>query len=199
MHIDDLYQIALNLDKKVGEKIGLEVRTALLLKTQLHSNGTFSKKILNDRILLEMRMLAAKKHNKLFDAIDRKIQQMFEGALFAPVVVWLNEILDKKMYEKGKVPFKVLTFDELEAGFVICFMPLLSTIFVFCSEWIVVLKDYILVKSIFDVFFKIQRNQLKAQSKNVILKLVMLKKIAEERQKQAHDGTRVAVKKSIAN
>lgn len=175
----------MKLEEKVGQKIGLEVRQALLMQAQYDTNGTFAKRILNDRILLEMKVIVAKKHNKLFDFLDRKMQQLFEGGVFDIITEKIQENVEKNRFLKNKEPFKVLTFDELEAGFVICFMPLVCTIFVFCLEWIVVLKDYVLIKSIFDAFFKIHQDELKAQSEMLDLKIAMWNKIVKERRKQA--------------
>lgn len=177
----ELYEKAIDLDNKVGEKIGLEIRQGVLLQMQLETNGTFQKRILNDRILLEMRVFTAERHHKLFDLIDRKMQQIFEGGLFFPFTARLLMILDKKRFPLTKEAFKVLTFDELEAGFVICFASLLFGVSAFCLEWIVLLKDKIIVQRIFEGFFEIHREQFETQSENLGFKITVWEIIAKER------------------
>lgn len=176
----------LELDKKVGEKIGFEMRFQTLLLSQDATNGTISNRILGDRIMLEMIILVAERHNKLFDLIDSKMQQLFEGGIFHPFTEKIRrKTLDRKRFQKFKEPFAVLTFDELEAGFVVCFVPLIFALAAFCLEWLVVLKDFLLVKGIFETFFRVQRNLLNNQSEAQDLKIAMWKKIVNERQDQA--------------
>lgn len=183
---------SLELEKKAGEKIGVEVRQHLLLYLQFATNGTFSQSILkNDRILLEMRILIAERHNKLFDLIDRKMQQLFEGGLFYVFTELTDRRVNEKRGQKYKEPFKVLTFDELEAGFVVCFTPLLFGVVAFCLEWLVVLIEHTLVKCILEAFFRIHRSLLNEQSKNLDLKITAWNKIVKERQDQVQASLNV--------
>lgn len=190
------YQV-LELGEKVGEKIGYEVRSLTVLLVQEQTNGTFYKRILGDRLLLEMTVLVAVRYNKLFDLIDRKMQQLFEGGIFHRFNKKVQRFLDIERFRKHTEPFAVLTFDELEAGFVICFASLLFAVAAFALEWLVVLNYYCLVKWIFDAFFRIQEDVIKGQSENLKLKMAMWEKIFNERQNQIQAKTRQAMWKNI--
>lgn len=67
-----------------------------------------------------------------------------------------------KTLKESKEPFKVLTFDELEAGFVISVAPLLLAMLVFCFEWIVALKDLVVWFCIFKSFFNARQKSMEA-------------------------------------
>lgn len=170
------------------------MRHNLLHFALLETRGKFSKMLLEDRLLLEMQVLLVEPHSKLFHFIDLKMQQLFEGGIINKFNNWHEITFNNNRFPEFKDPFEVLTFDELEAGFVTCFAPLLFGVAVFCSEWLVVLKYYLVVKSIFEVLFKMQRNQLNEHSRNLDLKIATWSKIAKDRQNQASPGASTVVK-----
>lgn len=151
------------------------MREQILLFAQMATKGTFSRRILNDRLLLEMKVLLAARHNKLFDLIDRKMQQFFEGGLFYAFTANIRRKVEKRLSPEYTETFKVLTLEELEAGFVISVVPLLFAISAFCLERMIALKNFILF--IFVGFFRFQKNLIYDQSVNLNLKIAMLKKI----------------------
>lgn len=149
-----IFKKSLDLEKKVGEKFGLEMRQDVFVASQMYTKGKASQRALDDRVLLELIVLVVEPHQKLFDLIDRKMQQFFEGGMFNFYNSRYSRIFDKNRYEEYEEPFKVLTFDELEAGFVVCFVPLLFGLIVFGMEWFLVAKDLILYRIIFEALFE---------------------------------------------
>lgn len=60
----------------------------------------------------------------MFDISNQKLQQYIEADLINyNTRVW-KEMNDSKKYAQYKEPFAVLTLVELEAGFVVCMLPL---------------------------------------------------------------------------
>lgn len=146
----------INVTTSVGEKIAIEVTFEYLAVLTEFSKGHILKRVLNDRILLDMKALVVEHHNKYFDLVDRKLQQFFESGILRSYYKDIEDIFNAKKYEELK-NHAALTFEDLEAGFVICFVPLLFCIAMFGFEWSVVLKDYIVFRCIFGTLFKILR------------------------------------------
>lgn len=155
--------MVLDLENKVGDKFGLEVRLDMLLQVLWETDGNISQRILNDRIMLERIASDVLPHNKLFDLIDRKMQQFFEGGLINRFMIADLRILDKNRFRKFEDPFKILNLEELEAGFVISFAPLLLAVAAFGFEWLTVLKHFIIQKCIFEAFFTKHRDHPSTQ------------------------------------
>lgn len=152
----DIIRKAKNLQNEIGNKIGLEMRGETLLLSMINTNNKVLQRLIGDKILTESTILVVEPHNKFFDFIDQKIQLMLEGGIFYEHVN-MRERFGMQKFEFIE-SFKILTFDELEAGFVICFVPLVLTIAMFCLEWMIVFKDFIIFRCIFDKFFKINQN-----------------------------------------
>lgn len=89
----------------------------------------------------------------LFETFDRKFQQYIEADLINYNIRKYEEDNNYKAFKSYKEPFSVLTLGELEAGFVVCVVPLCLSIFVFCIEWMVTLKDLVLFMYIFEKYF----------------------------------------------
>lgn len=92
----------------------------------------------------------------MFDVFDRKIQQYLEADLINYNNRFFLELKNPKKFEKFEEPFSVLTLEQLEAGFVVCLVPLLLSIFVFGFECLITLKDFIVFRIIFAKYFQIK-------------------------------------------
>lgn len=110
--------------------------------------------ILRNRFLLEPMALKFRAHHFLYEVFNRKLQQYVEAGLNNYNTRWYNELYNPKRFEKYKEPFAILTLGELEAGFVVCMVPLILSIFVFAFEWILTMKDLMVLLFIFKTYFE---------------------------------------------
>lgn len=102
-------------------------------------------------------------HHCLFDVFDRKLQQYIEADLISynAQMDWNNP----KKYEEYTEPFAILTLGELEAGFVVCLVPLLFSIVVFILEWLATMKDLVVFLFIFKKYFELTEIEGKTRTK----------------------------------
>lgn len=99
-------------------------------------------KLLPDRFMLEMRSLWFHAHHPFHEIIDKKIQQLHEAGL---IEYFMEKYYENESRKYGRnfghaEPFKVLTLEELEAGFVVSLIPLVVSALVFCIECITKIK-----------------------------------------------------------
>lgn len=92
--------------------------------------------MLPNRFILEVNSLLIPPLHFLYDMIDRKFQQYVEGDLVNyNIRAWRNKY-NPIRFKKHRDPFSVLTLKSLEAGFVVCLIPLVLSILVFVIELI---------------------------------------------------------------
>lgn len=103
-----------------------------VIKQVLHKSQL--PKLLNYRFMLESRALQFTPLDPFFDVFDRKLQQYIEAGLINYNVAKYRQKLEPDKCENCEEPFAVLTLGELEAGFVVCLLPLALSIFVFFFE-----------------------------------------------------------------
>lgn len=116
--------------------------------------------LLDERIHVDVKAMGVQRDNPYYEIFNKKILQLFEAGLFNQYAKEWFETRDIKKNEEFTEPFKILTLGELEAGFVVCLVPLLFSAAAFCSEWTVVLKDLLVFHFIFHAFFKMKRSEL---------------------------------------
>lgn len=148
--------------KNPAFKGAVQVFHGLLHLQAKDTNGTFLKRILKERLFLEMYGWKFHKHEKLFDVMDLKIQQLFVGGLIDFYDREYKEQINPKRYEHLQGPFgpKVLTLPHLEAGFVVWLLAINFAVFVFICEWLVRHQTYFLYKYAFEVFYKQKCSEL---------------------------------------
>lgn len=112
-------------------------------------NRTDPPILLKERFLLESRALMFPLYSPWSEVFDQKLQQYIEADLISYNTAFWMERTDPKINEEEKEPFAVLTLMELEAGFVICLVPLILSILVFTLEWISTLKNWLVFVCIF--------------------------------------------------
>lgn len=113
---------------------------------------------LNDRFTLNAKAIALS--NETFpDSYDRKLQQYIEADLINYNIRDFQEENNPKRYEEHKTPFAVLNIRDLEAGFVVCLVPLALTILVFAVEWMLTLKNLLLFILIFKTYFDVKQQE----------------------------------------
>lgn len=137
-----------------GSKVGMQVHHEVFAYYIINKQKKIPK-MLAGRFMLNMRVVGIAVNNKLLKTFDRKLQQLFEADLINYYMRDFEIVVDRaKTDNSPQEPFKVLTFEELEAGFVVCFVPLLFSIVVFMIEWIITLKNLLVFRSIFEAYFE---------------------------------------------
>lgn len=139
-----------------------------ICKNILHK--TEHPKLLKDRFSLSPRALVFPRNHFLFDIFERKLQQYIEADLANYNLRFWDEQGNPKRFEVYKESFAVLTLSDLEAGFVVCLVPLAFSIFVFAIEWMQTLKDFVVVLIIFRKFFDIKKLEQSKHSELIKLK-----------------------------
>lgn len=107
--------------------------------------------------MLESTAFALPRFDFFFETFDRKLQQYIEADLVSFSTRNFHENSNPKKFEVHQEPFAVLTLSELEAGFVVCIVPLAFSILVFAFEWIEVLKNLIITQFIFIHYFEAKK------------------------------------------
>lgn len=155
-----------------------KLKGAITLHSQLFhyyiflSQGQLFKRIFKDRLSLDMSGLAFSKRVKYFEIFDIKLQQLFKGGLFQYYNFEIADFTKLKKYEhKLKTDAQILSMKHLEAGFVVCCVSLLFSVFVFIVEWLIRFKDYVLTRCILIAFYS-KRYEMMYKPK---LKLTSLK------------------------
>lgn len=147
--MDKAYDSLFVADSKIGMQVHNEIFAYYIINKQKKI-----PKMLADRFMLNMRVVGIAVNNKLLKPFDKKLQQLFEADLINYYMRDFEIVVEKAKTDRNlQEPFKVLTFDELEAGFVVCFMPLLFSIIIFINEWIITMKDLLVFRSILRAFF----------------------------------------------
>lgn len=142
-----------------GNKAAMEIDLNLLM--ELKQIGLkLESKTLKERFDAEHKVLYIQAHNRFFNSFNEKFKQMFEAGLFDHYICEAKEIYLRKTREKILEPFKVLTLEELEAGFVVCLLPLLLAMAIFCCEWIVVSKNFAVAYFMLQAYFSQQNGKV---------------------------------------
>lgn len=123
-----------------GSKTGMQVHNKIFAYYIINKQKKVPKMLI-DRFMLNMRVVGVAANNKLLRNFDKKLQQLLEADLINYYMRDFEIVVGKaKMDRNPQEPFKVLTFEELEAGFVVCFVPMIFSIFVFMIEWVYGMK-----------------------------------------------------------
>lgn len=140
-----------------------------VIRTQL--NRILPPNLLKERLMLECRALQFPVFHFLFDVFDRKLQEYFEANLIDYNSRKWKELHDLEQYQEFREPFAVLTLDELEAGFVVCLLPLVFSVTIFFFEWLQNLKDFLVCLHILNEYLILRKidqdNLAKVMKKNI--------------------------------
>lgn len=150
------------------------------MKTRLHKSKP--PELMKERYMLESRGFLFGAHQFLFEIFDRKLQQYFEAGLINfNNWEWEKDNIPRKLVDNKK-PFAILTLSELEAGFVICLIPFVLSIFVFGLEWMRTLKDLIVFQLIFKTYFAVKIDEQRNHGEMIKIKVATLQTICRQRQ-----------------
>lgn len=144
-------------------------------------NRTKAPETLKNRFSLESIVFLFLPLHFLYKVFDRKIQQYIEADLINYNVRTWREFNNPKKYEPYKLPFTILTLEELEAGFVISLVPLTLSLVVFCIEWMVMLENLIVFMYIFRNYFKTKLLEQKSYEETIKNKMAAAKVLLHEK------------------
>lgn len=133
--------------------------------------------------MLESYSLRLPPHHYMFDIFDRKLQQYIEADLVNYNTREYRENCNPKKYEEFKLPFAVLTFAELEAGFVVSLVPLVLSILIFAFEWLPNLKNLIIFLFVFKKYFEVKSHEQSEHSKLMKIKMLACQKFIQKEDK----------------
>lgn len=94
-----------------------------------------------------------------------------------------SEMDNLKKLEKHKESFSALTLSELEAGFVVCLVPLAISILVFLAEWMVTVKNLVVFLFIFTEYFELKESEQKTRSARVNVQFAATHAFVSQRKK----------------
>lgn len=143
------------------------------------TSKTKPPKLLKDRFMLESMVFAFSRRHFLYKVFNRKLQQYIEADLINFNVRSFRESNSPKKFEECKKPFAILTFGQLEAGFVVCLVPFVLSIFVFTMEWASRLQDLIVSLFIFKTFFQVKNFEQKKRLATMRLEIVAAKALLQ--------------------
>lgn len=109
-------------------KIAIQIDVNLLIELE-----NMDAKILKERLMADHKIIYFPAHSRFFNPFNEKFKQMLEAGLFGLFIQEAIDSINKTVQEPAE-PFKVLTLEELEAGFVICMIPLMFATIIFCLE-----------------------------------------------------------------
>lgn len=147
--------------------------------------------LLKDRFILETQVLLFPQHHFIFEELERKLQQYIQSGFVTYNTRDFDHDQNQKRYEEFREPFAVLTIDELEAGFIVCTIPFILSIFVFALEWMPTLKNLIIFWSIFKKYFEVVELEQSERIKLMKTKFAALQ--AAKQKQEREDAERAKV------
>lgn len=125
-----------------GSKTGVFYHEDMyVLAIRIHLQRQEPPKQLSQPYMLEVRALFFPPHHPFYEVIDKKLQQLIEGGLIGHYRRQFFESRDIEYGVRTKIDeFKVLTLEELEAGFAVSLIPLAVCFSVFCIECLTQIK-----------------------------------------------------------
>lgn len=155
-------------------------------------NRSEAPKLLPNRYMLQPMVIIFRSRNFISQLFDIKIQQLSQLGLIDYYIRKDDEEYNLQKFKSFEQPFKVLTLEELHAGFVVSTSPLILSLVVFCLEWIVTLFNYLIFYATFKAYFdmrSIEQNHEIALSK--INLQIILKKRAENEKRHELESAEV--------
>lgn len=137
------------------------------------TRGEILKRIIKEPFITESCGMEMLHNNKLFDAFDMKTQQLVAAGIIGHHINVFENVFNPNYYKKPKLLTRqyleivyiksfpegphILTWEHLEAGFVVWLCCLLFALLAFIFEWIIRLKNFFVVKYIFFSFYEMKR------------------------------------------
>lgn len=123
------------------------------------SRGKILQRILKQKFYLEMSALTIHPRNhKIFEIFDKIIQELESSGHIKLYRLLFSMMENPKYYERG-IPIegpKILTMEDLKAGFVIWLISLVISIIAFIFEWIIRSGEHIIWRLIMSSFYELR-------------------------------------------
>lgn len=114
------------------------------------------------------------RHHHFFGVLDLKTQQLIEGG----IVPFYKDVLPVEGWNRYKHLFiekpKVLNMRMLEPGFVIWTSSLSFALVAFMFEWLMTLKDFLVVKCVLLAFYRINLETARATQAKIAIEANVL-------------------------
>lgn len=116
------------------------------------------KRLIEERMSIEMFGMMFPKNHKFHKVFDEKFQELFEaGIIDLFLFKFSKKQSDPKRYSHHHSNgSKVLTMEHLKAGFVIWLASLTLTLLAFMCEWSVKFMEYWICKYVFQEFYELK-------------------------------------------
>lgn len=147
-----------------GSKTAKPISNKDLAWFRFDLNITAVPELLKDRFSGNYYCLFTKINHRFIQTLAKKLQQFVEAGLLDYNSRYWFDKTDPKRVEVETGP-QVLTLNELEAGFVVCMVPLAISIIAFGLEWLPTLKDLIVFSFIFKQLFEIRFSSQQTSSR----------------------------------
>jgi hypothetical protein len=137
-----------------------------------HSHGATMKRVLRDTLYGEPLGLLFYRNDPLLPLLNHKLHQLFDCGIVQHLVSQYDKYLDPNYYKRPLLLTKeylheiypkmhpsgpkVLSMEQLEAGFVVCFFPLVLSLLAFLFEWLATLRLYVVMIYALSAYFKEQ-------------------------------------------
>lgn len=117
------------------------------------TNGKILSRMLEKTIGVELSGMVFPRNHKLFEVLDDKLQQLFEGGVteFIRSIEKTGKQQNDYAYFRSPGP-QILTMKHLEAGFAVWLVSISFAMFAFICEWLVRLRDLLIFKYIFAAY-----------------------------------------------
>ena len=144
------------------------------------SGGRLLKRILKERFDFEMCGMLFPRNHRLFEIFNKKLSELFESGLSSYWEKLFAKYLDPKFYHwlNNEEPQK-LTMEQLESGFVIWLISLSFSCLVFICEWLIRLKDFLIIKFVLQAYCR--KRQMDAHLGKLYVHLFSLSKDLEHK------------------
>jgi hypothetical protein len=153
------------------------------------TRGEINKRLLSEPYQEQFCGVKFPRNHRLYPNFNHKITQLYEAGIIEKYIKDHTEnVLNPKWYEKPKLPHKkylettwrksfidepkVLTMKDLEFGFVIWLGALVLPVIGFILEWLIKLKNGLVMKFVFAAYYDRKHSQ---SSDNVEKRIMMLR------------------------
>lgn len=169
----ELHEVMYNLIFDPSFKGAVHLNSISKISYAFWTRGEILKRIIKEPFITESCGMAMLHNNKLFDAFDLKTQQLVAAGIIDYHANVFENRFNPNFYKKPKLLTRqyletvyiksfpegpqILTWEHLEAGFIVWLCCLLFALIAFIFEWIIRLKNFLLIKYILFSFYETKR------------------------------------------
>lgn len=116
------------------------------------SKGRIVQRMLKEDLITDICGWDFPRSHRFYEVFDRKTQQLFNAGITHKIIkkYTVNPKKFIHLYEQGP---KVLSMNDLEAGFVVWLISITFAVLAFLMEWLMTMKDFLILRMIFKTYF----------------------------------------------